>query len=173
MEKLLLWLDPYFILPYRIFAQPESAYISGTAILSALCVFTGVATQKLAQHMHAKRLAQLQKNMRHYHELGEKALLSGDKDSFRAVNKLAHEAFGYHFSLSGAFFVASLWPVPLILAWMHLRFGPVAPNLPFSLPFLGNNANVIFWFLLCYIPLRVAHTALLHRLFTLLRWRAY
>jgi hypothetical protein len=52
--------------------------------------------------------------MRRYHELGEIALQNEGKETFKAVNRQGHEAFGYYFSLSNALFVASLWPVPIM-----------------------------------------------------------
>ena len=58
------------------------------------------------------------------------------------MNRQGHEAFGYYFSLSNALFVASLWPVPIVLAWMKLRFGLISPELPFSLPLFGNQPSM-------------------------------
>ena len=51
--------------------------------------------------------------------------------------------------------MASLWPVPIMLAWMKLRFGLLSPELPFSLPLFGNQPSMVFWFILFYIPLRM------------------
>ena len=155
MQEFLLWLDPLLIAPYRWLTQPEAAFVLGTAVLALLCVVPGLLTLRLARRLHRKRMRSLTDDMRRYHELGEKALQQGSKEHFKAVNKQAHEAFGYHFSLSGAVFVASLWPVPFALAWMQLRFATVSPELPFALPLLGAQPGMMFWFLLCYIPLRL------------------
>lgn len=155
MEELLVWLDPYFVLPYRVVGQPEAAYFLGTATLALLTALIGIATLRMAHRMHRKRLKKLQDDMRHYHELGESALQNSGKEAFKAVNRQGHEAFGYYFSLSNALFVASLWPVPIVLAWMKLRFGLVSPELPFSLPLFGNQPSMVFWFILFYIPLRM------------------
>lgn len=148
MEELLVWLDPYFVLPYRVVGQPEAAYFLGTATLALLTALIGIATLRMAHRMHRKRLKKLQDDMRHYHELGESALQNSGKEAFKAVNRQGHEAFGYYFSLSNALFVASLWPVPIVLAWMKLRFGLVSPELPFSLPLFGNQPSMVFWFIL-------------------------
>ena len=93
--------------------------------------------------------------MQHYHKLSERALRESGKEAYKAVNRQGHEAFGYYFSLNGALWVASLWPVPLALAWMQTRFGTVSPSLPFSLPLLGPEPGFVFWFVLAYIPLRL------------------
>ena len=155
MEELLVWLDPFFVLPYRLVGQPEAAYFLGTATLALLTALIGIATLRMAQRMHRKRLKQLQDDMRHYHEMRESALQNSGKGAFRAVNRQGHEAFGYYFSLSNALFVASLWSVPIVLAWMKLRFGLVSPELPISLPLFGNQPSMVFWFILFYIPLRM------------------
>ena len=155
MEELLVWLDPFFVLPYRLVGQPETAYFLGTATLALFTGLIGIATLRMAQRMHRKRLKKLQDDMRHYHELSESALQNSGKEAFKAVNRQGHEAFGYYFSLSNALFVASLWPVPIVLAWMKLRFGLISPELPFALPLFGNQPSMVFWFILFYIPLRM------------------
>lgn len=155
MEELLVWLDPFFVLPYRLVGQPEAAYFLGTATLALMAALIGIATLRMAQRMHRKRLKKLQDDMRHYHELSESALQNSGKEAFKAVNRQGHEAFGYYFSLSNALFVASLWPVPIMLAWMKLRFGLISPELPFSLPLFGNQPSMVFWYILFYIPLRM------------------
>lgn len=165
MEQLLVWLDPFFVLPYRMVPQPEAAYFLGTAVLALVAGLIGIATLRMAQRMHRKRLKKLQDDMRHYHELSESALQNSGKEAFKAVNRQGHEAFGYYFSLSNALFVASLWPAPIMLAWMQLRFGTISPELPFSLPLFGNQPSMVFWFILFYIPLRMFSTK------TITRWQ--
>ena len=152
------------MLPYRLVGQPETAYFLGTATLALLAGLIGIATLRMAHRMHRKRLKKLQDDMRHYHELSESALQNSGKEAFMAVNRQGHEAFGYYFSLSNALFVASLWPVPIVLAWMKLRFGLVSPELPFSLPLFGNQPSMVFWFILFYIPLRMFSNKTITRL---------
>lgn len=91
------------------------------------------------------------------------ALQDSGKETFKAVNSQGHEAFGYYFSLSNALFVASLWPVPIALAWMQMRFGPAGPELPFVLPLFGNRPGMVFWFVLSYIPLRMCSGKIIAR----------
>lgn len=155
MEQFLVWLDPWLIFPYRLLENPETAFMLGTATLALQCIILGLSSMQLGFYLHAKRLEKWQGKMQHYHTLSEQALRAGDKESYKAINSRAHHAFGHHFSLSGALFVVSLWPVPMALAWMGLRFQDVAPSLSFSLPLFGQNPSMLFWFLLCYIPLRM------------------
>ena len=153
MKSFLLWIDPWCIAPYRWFpGLPEWGYIVGTCVLAAQAVLLGLLTLRLGQRMHAARLKELRTEMRHYHKLSERALRESGKEAYKAVNRQGHEAFGYYFSLNGALWVASLWPVPLALAWMQARFGTVSPSLPFSLPLLGPEPGFVFWFVLAYIP---------------------
>ena len=163
MEQFLIWLDPFFVLPYRLVQQPDVAYLLGTATLAFVAGLIGIATLRMAHHMHRKRLKQLQDDMRHYHKLSESALQNAGKETFKAVNRQGHEAFGYYFSLSNALFVASLWPIPIMLAWMQLRFGSISPELPFDLPLFGNQPSMVFWFILFYIPLRMFSNKMLTR----------
>lgn len=155
MYEFLLWLDPLCIAPYRMLSQPVAGFLSGTGTLALVCVILGLFTLRCARYLHRARLQSYVRDMERYHALGETALALGDKEHFKAVNRQAHEAFGRHFGINGAFFAASLWPVPFALAWMQWRFGSVSPELPFSLPGLGAQPGVVFWFLLWYIPLRM------------------
>lgn len=127
----------------------------GTCVLAIQTVVLGLLTLRLGQYMHRARLRELRDEMRHYHRLSERALRESGKEAYKAVNRQGHEAFGYYFSLNGALWVASLWPVPLALAWMQSRFAQVSPELPFSLPLLGAAPGFVFWFVLAYIPLRL------------------
>lgn len=159
-------LDPWCIAPYRWLSDsPEAAFFLGTFVLAAQTALIGLLTIRLGTRMHAARLRELRNDMARYHQLGERALKEEGKETFKAVNRQAHEAFGYYFSLNGALWLASLWPVPLVLAWMQLRFLEASPALPFALPLFGEQPGYVFWFILCYIPARM----LLGRCLLLLR----
>lgn len=155
MHEFLVWIDPVCIAPYRALSDARAGFLLGTAILAFVCATLGVLTLRSAQWLHQARIRSFASDMERYHALGETALRMGDKERFKAVNRQAHEAFGRHFGINGAFFAASLWPVPFALAWMQLRFAQVSPDLPFALPGLGAHPGMVFWFLLLYIPLRM------------------
>lgn len=154
MHEFLVWIDPVCIAPYRALSDARAGFLLGTAILAFVCATLGVLTLRSAQWLHQARIRSFASDMERYHALGETALRMGDKERFKAVNRQAHEAFGRHFGINGAFFAASLWPVPFALAWMQLRFAQVSPDLP-ALPGLGAHPGMVFWFLLLYIPLRM------------------
>lgn len=154
--SLIARLDPWCIAPYRWLPDsPEAAFFLGTFLLAAQAALLGLLTIRLGVRMHARRLKELRDDMTRYHQLGERALQEQGKETFKAVNRQAHEAFGYYFSLNGALWLASLWPVPPLLAWMQLRFLEASPALPFSLPLFGAQPGYVFWFILCYIPARL------------------
>lgn len=156
METLLVWLDPWFIAPYRWLSAPFAAFFLGTLLLVAQASVLGLISLAIGKKMHTKRLDEWQKKMEHYNTLSEQALSTGDKELYKAVNRQAHDAFGHHFSLGGALFVVSLWPVPFALAWFTMRFGSAElPSLPFSLPVMGDKPSLLFWFLVLYIPARL------------------
>jgi hypothetical protein len=90
--------------------------------------------------------------------------MMGDKESYKAVNRQALDAFGHSFSLGGAVFCVSIWPMPFALAWMNLRFADAPLELPLTLPFLGNSLHFFTSFLLIYIAVRITGAALINRL---------
>ncbi|GLI32592.1 hypothetical protein DAMNIGENAA_00250 [Desulforhabdus amnigena] len=101
--------------------------------------------------------------MNHHHNLSEKALRLGDKESYKAVNRQALDAFGHSFSLGAAIFCVSIWPMPFVLAWMHLRFADAPLELSFRLPFLGSTVHYFASFLLLYIAVRMLYSMVMNR----------
>ncbi len=92
------------------------------------------------------------------HDLSEQALKMGDKESYKAVNRQALDAFGYSFSLGAAIFCVSIWPMPFMLAWLHLRFADAPLELPLDLPLLGSSIHYFPSFLLLYIAVRIIYS---------------
>ncbi|MFP4085931.1 MAG: hypothetical protein ACLFUL_03985 [Desulfobacteraceae bacterium] len=79
-----------------------------------------------------------------------------DKVACKAINKLAHEAYGKTFFLQLAMAAALPWSIPLALAWLQLRFFRVDFPLPVELPFPGKSVGYPFVFLPAYILARIA-----------------
>jgi hypothetical protein len=154
----LLFLDPWLIAPYRL---PQSAllgYLLGTTLLALQCVIVGDLAMLAVSAVHRKRTSELRQEMDRHHDLSEQALMMGDKESYKAVNKQGLEAFGYSFSLGGALFCVSLVPIPFALGWMHLRFHE-AP-----LQLLGISLNYFASFLLLYILVRLLYGNFMRRI---------
>lgn len=162
--SLLMFFDPFFIAPFRMVSSPTTGYLLGTAILALQCFILGDLSAIGVKFLNRKYLRKIQKEMDRNHHLSEKALMMGDKESYKAVNRQALDAFGHSFSLGGAVFCVSIWPMPFALAWMNLRFFDAPLELPVSLPFLGSSIHYFASFLLIYIAVRIIGSALIRRL---------
>ncbi len=148
LHAALAWLDPLFITPYRLPGNALAGFALGTAVLALWCIAFGSALSLCATRINRRRLAELRHGMEHHHKLSEAALRAGDKESYKAVNRQAHEAFGHYFSLGGAMFCVSIIPLPFALAWMDMRFAGATPELPWDAPLIGQQPSILFWFLL-------------------------
>lgn len=163
LTALLLQLDPWFIAPYRWITPASAGFVLGTFLLALQCVILGDLSASLVMYLNKKYLRKMQKSMDHHHHLSEEALKLGDKESFKAVNKQAMDAFGHSFSLGAAIFCVSIWPMPFALAWMGTRFFDAPLELPFGLPFLGDTLEYFPAFLFLYIATRMAYSGIMCR----------
>jgi hypothetical protein len=158
-----MFFDPWFIIPFRWFSLPQFGYVLGTVILGLQCVILGDLSATVVTYFNRSYLRKYQKEMDKSHELSEQALKMGDKESYKAVNRQALDAFGYSFSLGAAIFCVSIWPMPFMLAWMHLRFADAPLELPLHLPLLGSTIDYFPSFLLLYIVVRLIYSKLMTR----------
>lgn len=163
LHAALAWLDPLLIAPYRLPGNALAGFGLGTAVLALWCIVFGSALSLCATRLNRRRLAELRHGMEHHHKLSEAALRAGDKESYKAVNSQAHDAFGHYFSLGGAMFCVSVIPLPFALAWMDMRFAGATPELPWDAPLIGQQPSIVFWFLLLYIPLRITYANVMSR----------
>lgn len=163
LTSFLILLDPWFIAPYRWLPIASAGFVLGTVILALQTVLLGDISASLVMYFNKKYLRKMQRSMDHHHHLSEEALKRGDKESFKAVNSQAMDAFGHSFSLGAALFCVSIWPMPFALAWMSTRFFDAPLELSFSLPFLGNTIEYFPAFLLLYICTRMTYSAIMSR----------
>ncbi len=161
---LLMFFDPFFIAPFRLVSSsPAAGYVFGTAILALYCFILGDISAMGVKFLNRKYLRKIQKEMDRHHLLSEKALMMGDKESYKAVNRQALDAFGHSFSLGAAIFCVSIWPMPFALAWMDLRFSDAPLELSMNLPLLGSSIHYFASFLLIYIGVRIICSVLINR----------
>lgn len=158
----MLFLDPFLIAPFRFLSYAEAGFFLGTAALAIYCLLLGTIAAAGVKRLNKKHMEKIQKDMDRHHHLSEQALRMGDKESYKAVNRQALDAFGHSFSLGAAVFSVSIWPLPFALFWMNLRFSDAPLEMPFSLPFLGSSIHYVASFLLIYITVRVFGSALIH-----------
>ncbi len=127
----------------------------GTFMLAVWSTLFGKLTMALVMRVNLSHVKDglAETDMRHNQSMN--ALKAGDKEAYKAINKLANEAYGKTFFLQVAMAAASLWPVPLALGWLQLRFSGVLFPLPLNLPGLGNSVGYAFIFIPLYILVRI------------------
>ncbi len=158
MTSFLLLADPWFITPFRLLPSPTAGYLLGIMLLALQCIILGDLSATLITFFNRKYIRKIQGEMDRHHNLSERALMQGDKESYKAVNSQALDAFGHSFSLGAAIFCVSIWPMPFALAWLDLRFADAPIELPISLPLLGNTVEYFPSFLLIYIATRMLYS---------------
>ena len=148
-------IDQFLIAPYRWPNNPMMGWWLGTLILVLWSTLSGRATMALVMRMNLRHVQDglAETSLRHTQSMN--ALKAGDKESYKAINKLANEAYGKTFFLQVAMAAASLWPIPLALGWLQLRFSDVRFPLPLDLPLVGNSVGYAFVFIPLYILVRI------------------
>ncbi|OQX24158.1 MAG: hypothetical protein BWK80_22235 [Desulfobacteraceae bacterium IS3] len=150
------YIDPILIFPYRIFENPMAGFLSGTSILCLWCVIIGDISARIIFRINRSYYQRLKQETADMHDLSIKALICKDKESYRACNKEANDAFGRYFFSQVAAGASVLWPVALGMGWMQTRFQDVGfPMIfPFSMIF-GESAKYPLIFILFYILCRI------------------
>ncbi len=151
------------IAPYRFWGNPVIGWWLGTFLLALWSTILGRLTMTLVFRVNRKTVRESVEQTANHHQQSMNALRSGDKSAFKAINTLANEAYGKTFFLQVAMASSSLWPVPLALAWLEMRFSSVNFPFPLNLPFTGGTVNYVFIFLLVYICTRIMFNDLIKR----------
>jgi hypothetical protein len=147
--------DPFLIAPYRWPKNPMVGWWLGTAVLALWATLLGRLTMALVMRANLSHVKEglAETSMRHTQSMN--ALKAGDKESYKAINQLANEAYGKTFFLQIAMAAATLWPIPLALGWLQLRFSDVRFPFPLDLPPVGNGVGYAFVFIPLYILVRI------------------
>ncbi len=151
MHPFFLWVDPYLIRLYRLTGCAPADFIIGTFALALMAVTIGECTISFAYLLARKRIEGVTAEAVKYQNLSIEALTAGDKEAYRAANRLANDAFGHSFFMQTALSAAFLWPICFALAWMSYRFADLefpVPHLHFS---LGYIAVFLFLFMAAYL----------------------
>ncbi len=159
MPPLFLALDPYLIWFYRITGHAPVDFLLGTLVLACQAMFIGECCISLAFLAVRQHIDRATAEADRYQLLSLEALAEGDKDTYRAANKVANDAFGKSFFMQIALSAAFLWPIFFILAWMQYRFAGLA------FPLLGGySLGYIGVFILLYLPAYLLFRKVKHRL---------
>ena len=146
MNPLLLAIDPYVIWFYRLTGHAFPDFLIGTFVLALVTLFIGELCISVVFLICRKHIDRTTEEMVHYQHLSEGAQAAGDRDAYRASNKLANDAFGRTFFMQIAFSAAFLWPVFFALTWMGSRFADVE----FPLLFTGATVTYVCVFIALY-----------------------
>lgn len=159
MSPLFMALDPYLIWFYRITGHAPVDFLLGTLVLACQAMLIGECCISLAFLAVRKHIDRATAEADRYQLLSLEALAEGDKETYRAANKVANDAFGKSFFMQIALSAAFLWPIFFILAWMQYRFDGL------EFPLLGGySLGYIGVFILLYIPAYLLFRKVKHRL---------
>ncbi|MBW1780148.1 MAG: hypothetical protein JRL30_05370 [Deltaproteobacteria bacterium] len=148
-------IDSLLIAPYRWPGHPVIGWWVGTSILAIWTALLGRMTIALVFRVNRSHIKDTVQEMSQRHSQSMNALKAGDRQAYKAINKLANEAFGRSFFMQVSMAAAALWPIPLALAWLQLRFSSVDFPIPVTLPLIGNNVGYAFIFIPLYILARI------------------
>jgi len=151
IDTFLLQIDSFLIFPFRITDISLLGFYIGTFFLALNCVLLGRVTILGIMRINRSHYGKLEKETVHMHNLSVKAILAKDKNSYRACNKEANDAFGKYFFSQVGLGASLLWPIPFALHWMNIRFQGIS----FPLPFGTASLNYAAIFILLYILARI------------------
>jgi hypothetical protein len=161
MSPVFVFLDPYLIWLFRVSGHGLADFLTGTLILACLSLLLGEISSALASLAIKRPIAEAVAKAAKYQQLSMEALAEGDKEAYRAANRLANEAFGKMFFMQVAVSAAYLWPIFFALAWMNYRFAEVE-FIP--LPLINRSLGYIGVFILLYIPAYISFRSVRRRL---------
>ena len=154
--------DSLLIAPYRWPKNPIIGWWLGTVFVAMWCTILGEMTLSFAFWANRSHVKKVSQEMVERHNQSINALKAGNKDAYKAINKLANEAYSKTFFLQLAMASSSLWPVPLALAWMQTRFSGINFPLAFSAPVVGETIKYPFVFIPIYILSRIVFGKIKH-----------
>ena len=87
----------FLISTFRLLSNPVSGFFFGTFILTVWCTLVGELTSLGVGRMNRKYTKKLERESIRLHNLSVKAIIHKDKESYKACNKMANEAWGKYF----------------------------------------------------------------------------
>ncbi len=150
LDAFYTYIDPLLISVFRLSGNVHVGYALGLIWLAFLVTLLGELTMAGVYLLNRKHFLAQKREMVSHLNLSMKALAAKDKDSYKACNTIANEAFGRNFFSGIALFASSLWPVPFALGWLQFRFATV----DFTIPLVGVVGSA-FVFIPTYIVVRI------------------
>ncbi len=155
LDPMYLFLDPFLIWAFRLPVHSYVGFAFGLVWLALLATVIGELCMAGIYFLNRKYLAAQSQDMVRNFNLSLKALAHKDKESYKACNDLANEAFGKNFFTGITLFASSIWPAFFALGWLDYRFA----NLEFPLPLFGVVSSA-FFFIPTYIIVRIVFAKL-------------
>ena len=146
------WLDAFLIAPFRWPLNAAAGMWLGSSVLALYAVILGELTGAALFLVHHKYYNSMNDEMIRFHNISVQALHAGDKESYLAANKSAQDHYGKSFFAHAGIGMATLLPLPFLLAWMAMRFEGVIVH---TLPFLDKPVGYTAILLSLYIGGRV------------------
>ena len=103
LAYLIDWIDGFLIFFYRVPGDPLVGFFFGTIMLSFFSVLAGEFTLSLAIRFNRPYLDEMSREINETEKLSVVAYNAGDKDSYKALNKQATDAWGKHFFTMAAY----------------------------------------------------------------------
>jgi hypothetical protein len=155
-SDLYLQMDSLLISLYRITGYPHVDYFLGTFLLAFICAVLGEMTLTYAMRINKKYIDELNEETDRKEQLSIEAYRSGDKTSYKALNKEATDVWSRKFFTMAAYSAGMLWPLPFALGWMQTRFQSIEFPVMFPLNLLfGKTVGYLFTFIPLYILARI------------------
>jgi hypothetical protein len=153
--------DRILCAPYLLPLPPLLAWLTGTFCLALIASLFGEITLAILYWVNRHHIKKLATDMTRRHNQSVNALISKDKGAFKAINRLANDAFGKVFFVQIAMGMASLWPAFFAAAWLKMHFADVAI---FNLHFIDWDVYYLPPFVPLYIVARILFTHIKHRI---------
>jgi hypothetical protein len=147
--------------PYILPLPPLIAWLIGTFWLALIASLFGEITLATLYWVNRHHIKKLATDMARRHNQSVNALISKDKGAFKAINRLANEAFGKVFFTQIAMGMASLWPAFFAAAWLKLHFAGV---IIINIHFINWDVYYLPPFVLLYIAARILFTHIKRRI---------
>jgi hypothetical protein len=147
MHSLYLLIDSLLIAPYRITSDGFLGFMFGTFVLAWIALLIGEITISVLFLINRRHINKVNADVDHYQSLSMEALKVGDKNTYKAANKLANDAFGKSFFLQMTLSAGFLWPTFLAVYWMNERFA----DIEFPILYTDYSVGFIFVYIVLFI----------------------
>lgn len=139
MHPYLIPIDAVLISLYRLTGVGLPDFFIGTFLLAFIAVVVGELTISALFLINREHIEKINDEVIRYQNLSMDALAAGNKEAYKAANKLANDAFGKSFFLQIALSAGFVWPALFAVIWMSYRFS----GIQFEILFTNLTVNYI------------------------------